>query len=625
MQNLHATKGIREQCCGEHRLRLELFCLEDEAFICVLCVPKHSNHSFVFLCKTVSVYKDKLKSALLSLQFKVKDLKDFQSNRTKELLDIQENTCILEQYILKQFAKLHQFLHDKKQNLIQQLKNEEAEIPKEIEKNMGCVKINVMDTHVAGSDAILELRNEEVETLTEIEATSKDVQSYAMEHAYSLEQYITLQFSELHQFLYDKEHKLIQQFKSKDAIILKDMEETVKCIEVNVMDTQVAASDATLELKNDKVETLTGMKVNCDIKSHVVITHDAEADENMEARKQETFGLLTVPETFEDVAVIFTEEEWKMLGKQDKEIYTEVMVQNYESLVSMGYRIPLRKLLLLLKESDELSDGDLEGKDATGHQVNNCDKFNSGTVQLYHPTENLQQCAQSEEDSDKLHLTPVPQLHAGCNRSKSFEYVKTFGVQQSPGMYQGIHKQWKPHKCPECNKSFKFLSSLRQHYIIHTDEKPYKCAECNKCFKRKDKLKCHQNFHTREKTYKCAECSKGFSQRCDMIRHQAVHTVEKKEIWTWERKRDLIWCNIYSEKKAKLINTKNAAPKIFEEKYRQRHPDMANFTMHKIRLQRWKEYKKNKFSEAEIKQIETEVIDHLQSEGFSVETLTQTI
>ncbi|XP_043943316.1 protein ZNF738-like isoform X4 [Protopterus annectens] len=57
---------------------------------------------------------------------------------------------------------------------------------------------------------------------------------------------------------------------------------------------------------------------------------------------------LEVPETFDDVAVDFSIEEWKMLSKEEKELHREVMVQNFEYMVSVGYDIPVRTLLLLL-------------------------------------------------------------------------------------------------------------------------------------------------------------------------------------------------------------------------------------------------------------------------------------
>ncbi|XP_043942343.1 zinc-binding protein A33-like [Protopterus annectens] len=90
MQNVYVTNRRTELCCGEHRRRLELFCQKDETFICVLCVPRHSNHNFVFLHETTSMYKDNLKTALTSLESKVKELKYLQNKQEEEDTDIQD-------------------------------------------------------------------------------------------------------------------------------------------------------------------------------------------------------------------------------------------------------------------------------------------------------------------------------------------------------------------------------------------------------------------------------------------------------------------------------------------------------------------------------------------------------
>ncbi|KAK1332842.1 hypothetical protein QTO34_006373 [Cnephaeus nilssonii] len=280
---------------------------------------------------------------------------------------------------------------------------------------------------------------------------------------------------------------------------------------------------------------------------------------------------------FEDLAIAFSQEEWRLLDEDQRLLYCEEMLEVFALLSSVGCwhkmdeeKMPPEQSVSVRGEPQVRSSKTAPAAQKTclckwcfsvlKHilhltelQAAYCEQkafFSDTSVKDLFFSANCHQQQRDasvekpwEEDMDRASFVSRCSFYLTWVPSTSTEVGKDLPAISDIPQHQATVSTEEPHssndishefldgkshhQCVECEKAANIYQKVVQHLGVCSGEVNYECNKCGQGFRQMFNLIQHKGVHNGQKPYECSECWKFFRNKSNLIQHQRVHTGEK--------------------------------------------------------------------------------------------------
>ncbi|XP_067321599.1 E3 ubiquitin-protein ligase TRIM7-like [Anolis sagrei] len=137
LQGPKKTKG-KERVCEKHQEPLNLFCRDDETFICVLCdrSREHVDHRTIPLGMAAQDYKRLMDLRQDGLEKERENILEYQAETEREAQDLLKQTKAKIEKAIAQITEIRQFLEEQEKHLLAQMEELEIQIVRKRDEHL---------------------------------------------------------------------------------------------------------------------------------------------------------------------------------------------------------------------------------------------------------------------------------------------------------------------------------------------------------------------------------------------------------------------------------------------------------------------------------------------------------